>query len=101
MTECTQSNFEFHAMYRREVVAQFDGGDITPNAGGLLLREVDQRLKLTERLAGCFSDYRSLRRRAASRKTRELPANLGGRALADLLRRWAMADVWVERVSEV
>jgi hypothetical protein len=58
MTECTQSNFEFHALYRREVVAQFDGGDITTDAGGLLLREVDQRLQLTERLAGCFSDYR-------------------------------------------
>src|ERR1700730_90301 len=58
MTECTQSNFEFHALYRREVVAQFDGGDITSDAGGLLLREVDLRLHLTKRLAGCFSDHR-------------------------------------------
>lgn len=58
MTECTQSNFEFHALYRREVVAEFDGGDITTDAGGLLLREVDERVKLTVRLAGCFSDHR-------------------------------------------
>lgn len=58
MTECTQSSFGFAALYRREVVAQFDGGDITTEAGGLLLREVDRRLSLTERLAGCFTDYR-------------------------------------------
>jgi hypothetical protein len=58
MTECTQSSFEFAALYRREVVAKFDGGDITTDAGGLLLREVDRRLRLTERLAACFTDYR-------------------------------------------
>ena len=58
MTECTQSSFSFAALYRREVVAEFDGGDITTDAGGLLLREVDRRLSLTERLAGCFTDHR-------------------------------------------
>ena len=58
MTECTQSSFWFARLYRREVVAQFDGGDITTDAGGLLLREVDQRLGLTERLAACFTDHR-------------------------------------------
>lgn len=58
MTECTQSSFGFAALYRREVVAQFDGGDITTDAGGLLLREVDGRLNLTERLGACFTDYR-------------------------------------------
>jgi len=58
MTECTQCSFRFAALYRREVVAQFDGGDITTDAGGLLLREVDRRLSLTERLAACFTDYR-------------------------------------------
>src|SRR5215472_2427736 len=58
MTECTQSSFSFAAHYRREVVAQFNGGDITTDAGGLLLREVDRRLSLTERLAACFTDHR-------------------------------------------
>jgi len=58
MTECTQSSFGFAALYRREVVAQFDGGDITTDAGGLLLREVDRRLSLTERLTACFTDHR-------------------------------------------
>lgn len=58
MTECIQSSFSFAALYRREVVAQFDGGDITTDAGGLLLREVDRRLNLTQRLAACFIDHR-------------------------------------------
>lgn len=58
MTECTQTSFKFHQLQRREVVAQFDGGDITSDAGGLLLREVDQRLHLTSRLAACFTDHR-------------------------------------------
>jgi DDE family transposase len=58
MTECNQSSFGFAALYRREVVAEFDGGDITTDAGGLLLREVDRRLRLIDRLAGCFTDHR-------------------------------------------
>jgi hypothetical protein len=58
MTECTQSSFAFAALYRREIVAQFDGGDITTDAGGLLLREVDRRLRLSQRMASCFTDYR-------------------------------------------
>ena len=58
MTECTQTSFKFHQLQRREVVARFDGGDITSDAGGLLLREVDQRLRLIPRLAACFTDHR-------------------------------------------
>ena len=72
MTECTQSNFEFHALYRREVVAQFDGGDMTTDAGGLLVREVDSRLHLTNRLAACFRDHR--RRDKIEHTVRELAA---------------------------
>lgn len=58
MTECTQSSFAFHGLYRREVIAEFDGGDLTTDAGGLLLRETDRRLNLTARLAACFTDHR-------------------------------------------
>jgi hypothetical protein len=57
-TECIQSSFEFHGLGSRQVVARFDGGDITSDAGGLLLREVDRRLRLTPRLAACFTDHR-------------------------------------------
>ena len=34
-TECNATLFEFEAVERRAVVAGFDGGDITSNAGAL------------------------------------------------------------------
>jgi hypothetical protein len=40
------------------VVGRFDGGRITSDGGGLLLREVDRRTGLLDRLAACFTDYR-------------------------------------------
>lgn len=58
MTECSQSQFGFAAHSGRRVVAEFDGGTITTDGGGLLLRETDQRLKLLERFAACFVDRR-------------------------------------------
>jgi len=59
MTQCTQSSFEFEAHFRREVVASFDGGALTSDAGALLLRQVDRRMGFLRRLAGCFTDFRS------------------------------------------
>ena len=41
------------------MVARFDGGTITTDGGGLLLRETDRRLNLLPRLAECFLDARS------------------------------------------
>jgi hypothetical protein len=59
MTECNPTQLEFHALGRREVVGHFDGGRITSDGGGLLLREVEQRIGLLDRLADCFTDYRN------------------------------------------
>ena len=59
MTECTQSSLEFKPHFRRAVVADFQGGAMTSDAGALLLRQVDRRLRLLRRLAGCFTDFRS------------------------------------------
>jgi hypothetical protein len=59
MTECTQSSFEFHPLFSREVIARFDGGQITSDAGGLLLREVARRTGIVARFAACFTDHRS------------------------------------------
>ena len=58
-TECKPKQYEFHALGRRQVVGGFDGGRITSDAGGLLLREVDTRIGLMPRLADCFVDYRN------------------------------------------
>ena len=57
-TECIQSRFEFAGVGSRSVVARFDGGRITSDGGGLLLREVDRRIGLLNRLARCFRDGR-------------------------------------------
>lgn len=59
MTQCTQSSFEFEPHFRRAVVADFEGGALTTDAGALLLRQVDRRIGLLRRLAACFDDFRS------------------------------------------
>jgi hypothetical protein len=58
-TECIQQEFEFQALFARRVVSKFDGGSITSDGGGLLLREVDQRFGLIEQFSRCFTDHRS------------------------------------------
>ena len=45
----------------RSVVAEFDGGALTSDAGGLLLGAADQRLGLVRRIARCFRDARDPR----------------------------------------
>jgi len=60
-TQCNPKLFEFEAIERRSVVASFDGGDITSNAGALLLGQVDRGLGLVRRFAECFVDRRDPR----------------------------------------
>jgi len=57
-TECTTPPLPFSKAVRREIVARFDGGDVTSDAGSLLLREVDLRTGILEDFAGCFADHR-------------------------------------------
>jgi hypothetical protein len=61
-TQCIQTEFGFQPLQQREVVARFDGGDITSDAGGLLLREVDRGVGIVRRLAACFTDHRRAER---------------------------------------
>ena len=58
-TECNQFVFGFHPQKRREIRAQFDGGAITSDGGGLLLREVEKRIGILRQFAACFTDYRN------------------------------------------
>jgi hypothetical protein len=58
-TECTPTQLEFHALGRREVVGKFDGGNITSDAGGLLLRETEKRTRIISGFARCFEDKRN------------------------------------------
>jgi hypothetical protein len=57
-TQCNPNLFAFARAEGRPVVASFDGGAITSDAGALLLGATDRVLGLTRRLAACFRDSR-------------------------------------------
>lgn len=57
-TQCSARQFEFEAIERRRVVAAFDGGAVSSDAGALLLSGLDRGLGLIERFAACFDDGR-------------------------------------------
>lgn len=57
-TECNPQTFEFHGLFGRDVVARFDGGPVSSDGGGLLLREVDDRFRFIDQFAACFTDHR-------------------------------------------
>lgn len=58
-TECSPELFDFAPVEGRRVVAAFDGGTITSDAGALLLGQADRAVALTERFVACFTDHRS------------------------------------------
>lgn len=58
-TECNLALFEFAPVENRAVVASFDGGRITTDAGALLLGATDRVIDLTRRFAACFKDRRN------------------------------------------
>jgi hypothetical protein len=57
-TECTSDLFGFSIVEKRKVVAAFDGGAVTSDAGRILLGATDRRIRLINRFAGCFRDHR-------------------------------------------
>ncbi len=57
-TACNGKQLEFHGLGRRRVVGRFDGGKLSSDGGGLLLREVEQCCQVLKRLARCFVDHR-------------------------------------------
>jgi hypothetical protein len=48
----------FESLFSKEVIADLEGGQITTDAGGLVLREVDQRYRITEKVSACLHDLR-------------------------------------------
>src|SRR6202034_3914696 len=60
-TECSTKPSAFGRVEGRRVVAEFDGGALTSDAGGLLLGAADRRLDMVRRLAGCCRDARDPR----------------------------------------
>lgn len=58
MTTVYHHQLSFGSLFGKEITADFEGGQITSEGGGLLLREVDRRYALTEALARCLDDPR-------------------------------------------
>jgi hypothetical protein len=58
-TECSADLFGFAPAEGRKVTAAFDGGQMTSEAGALLLSATDKQIRLIERFAECFTDYRA------------------------------------------
>ncbi|ANN60690.1 IS1380 family transposase [Mesorhizobium loti] len=57
-THCISEPLEFEGFDGHKVVAGFDGGAITSDAGALLLRHADKVVGLFDRVAACFIDRR-------------------------------------------
>ncbi len=58
-TECSADLFGFAPVEGHKVVAAFDGGRMTSEAGALLLGATEKQIGLIERFAGCFTDHRA------------------------------------------
>jgi hypothetical protein len=57
-TECIPDLFGFAPVEGREVVAAFDAGAVTSDAGALLLSATDRAIRMMDRFAVCFHDER-------------------------------------------
>lgn len=62
MTNCIPKDVHFPRCKSRKVEADFSGGDITSDAGILLLRQLDQNLQLTKSLCRIINDPRDTAR---------------------------------------
>lgn len=57
-TQCKQETFLFQTETKRELVAHFNGGNITSDAGGLLLQQTERIAGIIKGFAACFTDHR-------------------------------------------
>ena len=57
-TECNSTYLDFPMLGSREVLADFDGGDITSDGGALLLRKTEELTGILRQFAACFTDHR-------------------------------------------
>ena len=57
-TQCNAAYRDFPILGRREIVADFDGGDITSDGGALLLRTTEHLTAIIRQFAACFTDHR-------------------------------------------
>src|SRR3954451_11541940 len=58
-TECNSAYLDFPMLGPRQVLADFDGGDISSDGGALLLRETERLTGIIRQVAACFTDHRN------------------------------------------
>lgn len=58
MTQCNENPLFFQDLGCRQVGARFDGGKVTSDGGGVLLREVEEKFHFIGQFARCFTDHR-------------------------------------------
>lgn len=58
MTECNRLPVVFSSLHRKNLAADFQGGDLTSDGGLPLLREVDRRIGLLDALSAAIRDPR-------------------------------------------
>jgi DDE family transposase len=80
-TQCSADRFGFAPVAGHAVVAGFDGGRMTSDAGALLLGVTDRAIGMIDRFAACFTDGRAaelieheVRTLRSPRSRRETPA---------------------------
>src|SRR3954453_11703041 len=58
-TPCNPAYLDFPMLGSRQVLADFDGGDISTDGGALLLRETERLTGVIRQFAACFTDHRN------------------------------------------
>ena len=59
LPEAHSAHLDFSALGSRQVLASFDGGDISSDGGGLLLRKTEELTGIIRQFASCFTDHRN------------------------------------------
>src|SRR5512143_3348621 len=59
LPESHSTYLDFPALGCRQVLASFDGGDISSDGGGLLLRKTEELTGIIRQFTSCFTDHRN------------------------------------------
>jgi len=60
--ESQPRTYHFGQLGRRQIVADFSGGQITSDGGLFLIAQLDRHYRITRRFAQCFEDHRDPKR---------------------------------------
>lgn len=82
LAECKQESFGLHARGGGDVVARFEGGRITSDGGGLMLREAERVTGIMRQLAACFAGQRYPERSEHTRREHTVEELAGQRVYA-------------------